>query len=136
MRGAFRSEPKFLSIFSQVKCEALLGQNRNPLAIFPSLDARRVPARTEIPGGICQFECEASVGQNRNAWLDARRYSARTNIPGSNYQLEFEAYFRPGTKFLAMFSSLDARCLLVRTETPGRLPQRKCGAFVDQDRNS
>ena len=48
-RGAFRSEPKFL-------------------AVFTFLNEMCLSIRTEIPGGISQCKCEEFVGQNQNSW--------------------------------------------------------------------
>ena len=97
MRGVFRSEPK-------------------SLAIFFSLNTRRVSARTEIPCGVSQFECEAFFGDNRNSW----RY----------FPVKMRGVSRPELKFLAIFPCLGARRFSGRTEIPGGISQCKCEVFV------
>ena len=103
MRGVFLSEPKFL-------------------AIFPRLNARRFPVRTEIPGSIPQFKSEVFVGQNRNSW---RR------VP-----ICLRGVFRSEPESLATFFSLNARCVSVRTEIPGDISQFEREAFFGHTRNS
>ena len=92
------------------------------LAVFPSLGARLFSVRTKIPGGICQFACEVSVGQKQSAW----RY----------FPVCMRSVFRAGPELLAIFSSLNARCLSVRTRTPGDVSQFTCEVFVGQSQNS
>ena len=109
-RGACRSEPKFL-------------------AAFPSFNARRFSVRTKgsgdpekflagakVPGGIYQFECEARFGRDQNPW----QYSL----------MRLRGFFQTAPKFLAVFSSLNARRFLVRTEIPVDTYQSKCGVSV------
>ena len=158
MRGVIRPVPKFLAIVTslnarclsvrteipggiyQYGCELFFAQNRNSwryfpvwtrgvfrsepkrLAVFTSLNARLFSARTKIPGGICQFACEASVGRKPSAW----RY----------FPVCMRSVFRAGPELLAIFSSLNARCLSVRTRTPGDVSQFKCEVFVGQNQNS
>ena len=103
MRGAFRSEPKFL-------------------AIFTSLNARRISARSKVPGDIYQVECEAFFGHARNS---SRYLPIWTRV-----------FFQSEPKFLAIFTNSNARRVSVRTKIPGDFPQFKCGAFFGQNRNS
>ena len=49
MRGAFRAEPKFLGVFT-------------------NLNEGRFSAGAATPGGIFQFECDVLLGQNQNSW--------------------------------------------------------------------
>ena len=140
MRGVFRAEPKFLGIFT-------------------SSNAMRFSVRIEVPGDVYQFECEVSVGQKQNPW----RYfpvwmrgvfSVRTKIPCDISQFEREVFvgqdqkswqfppvemrgaFRSEPKFLARFTSLNARSYSVRTKIPGGVFQFMCDAFFGQDQNS
>ena len=103
MRGVFRSEPK-------------------SLAIFFSLNTRRVSARTKIPCGVSQFECEALFGRNQNSW----RY-----VP-----IWIRGAFWSEPKFLVIFTNLGARRFSVRTEIPGVLSQFECEVFVGQSQYS
>ena len=114
-RGVCRLEPKFL-------------------AVFPSLYARCLSARTKFPGSIYQFKCEAILGQNPNSW----RY----------FPVQMRGVIQSEPEFLAVFpsfsarclsvraaipgdiSSWNARCVSVRTKSPGGFYQFKCEAFV------
>ena len=157
MRGVFRSEPKFL-------------------AIFTNLDARRFSVRTKTPGGAPQFKCEAFCRQNRNSrqylpiWmrgvfrsepdllavftnLNAKCLSVRTKIPGGMSQFQCEAFWvgtripggahqfgcevfcRSGPNSLAVNTTLNARRSSVRTEIPGDIDQFKCEAFFGENRS-
>ena len=116
----------------QFECEAFLGQNRNPwrrfpvwargffrpepkfLAVSTSLNASRLSARAEIPGGISQFVCEAFSGQDWESWL----YSP----------VSTRGVTRPELKCLAVFPSLNARRFSARTEIPGNSYQFGCEA--------
>ena len=78
MRDVFRSEPKFL-------------------AVFPSLNARRLPVGTKISGDVARFGREVFVGQNRNRWqyfaVQMRGlFSVRTEIPGDIFEFKCEAF--------------------------------------------
>ena len=147
MRCVFRSDSKFLAMFSCV-------------------GARRSSVRTETPGRIPLFKCEAFLGRNQNSWrrfpvsmrgvfrsgpkllaifpdVHARGLSVRTTIPGNHYQFECEALlgqnrnswrylavcardvFRSEPKFLAIFTNVAAMCYSVRTETPDGISQFK-----------
>ena len=79
MRGVFRPEPKLP-------------------AIFPSLNARCLSARTKSPGGVLRFECDVFFGQNQNSWrsFPIRARGVFRPEPKSlvNYQFEREALFR------------------------------------------
>ena len=139
MRGVIQSEPDFL-------------------AVFPSLNARRLSVRAGIPGSIYQFKCEVFVGRRQNVSRyfpvgSARRFSVRTEIPGGFSQFKCEAFvqqnqnswrnlpvqmrggFRSAPKFMAIFTILRARCLSVRTKIPGDIYQFGRGAFVGQNQN-
>ena len=125
----FSVRTKFPGKIYQFECEARFGQNQNSrryfsigmrgvcrsgpkfLAIFPSLNARRVSVRTKLPGGIHQFECEVFFGQNRNSWQYA--------------PVKMRGVFRPDPNFLAIFPNLNARCFSVRTKIPGCISQFK-----------
>ena len=124
----------------QFACEAFVGRNRNTwrylpiwargvcrlepkfLAVFSSLFARCLSARTKFPGSIYQFKCEVLLGQNQNSW----RY-----LP-----IWARCVPRSESKFLAVFPSSNARCNSVRTRIPGSISQFQCEVFVGQDRNS
>ena len=95
-RGVFQSEPEFLAVFPSL--------NARRFSIKTNLNARRVSVRNKKPGGISQCECEAFFGQNQNSW----RY----------FPVCMRGVFRPEPKFLAAFTSLNARCLSVRTIFP------------------
>ena len=141
--------------FFQLKLEAFFGRSQDSwryfpvlmrgvfrseakrLAVFSSLNARCVSVRTKFPGGIFQFEFEVFVGQDQNSW----RFLL----------VQMGGVCRSGPKFLAIFPSLNTRCLSVRTkipggifqyecdvrtEIPGEISQFKCEAFFAQNRNS
>ena len=83
---SFSVRTKVPGDFFQVECEAFFGQYQNSwryfpirtrgvvwsgpkfLAACPSLNAKRLSDRTEIPGDISQFEFAELLGQNRNSW--------------------------------------------------------------------
>ena len=157
MRGVFRSEPKLLAILRSLNarrfsvrtgtpgnsyrfgCEVSVGQNPNSwqylricargvfrsepefLAIFPSLNARCLSVATGTPGDIYRFGCEASFRQNPNSWQYLR--------------ICVRGFFRSEPKFLAIFTTLHARCLSVRTKIPGDISQFECEVFVGQNPN-
>ena len=102
-RGVCRLEPKFLAVFS-------------------SLYARCMSARTKFPGSIYQFKCEVLLGRNQNSW----RY-----LP-----IWARGVTRSEPEFLAVFPSSNARRYSVRTRIPGSISQFQCEVFVGQDRNS
>ena len=102
-RGVCRLEPKFLAVFS-------------------SLFARCLSARTKFPGSIYQFKCEVLLGQNQNSWRYLPIWAR--GVPRSE------------SKFLAVFPSSNARCYSVRTRIPGSISQFQCEVFVGQGRNS
>ena len=82
------------------------------LAVFPSSNARRYDVRTEIPGGISQFKWEAFFGRGRN-FCRFCPVCAR-------------GVFRSEPKFLAKYSSVNARRLSARPEIPGDIYQFGC----------
>ena len=57
MRGVCRSEPKFLA--ASVKERGVFWSRPKFLAIFLSLNAKRLSVGTEFPGNIYQFESES-----------------------------------------------------------------------------
>ena len=97
----------------QKKCGAFVGQDRNSwryfpvqrrgvcrsepksLAVFSDLNAMGYSVRTEIPGGIYQFECEAFCGQNKN--------------PRQYFPVKMRGVCRSEPEFLAVFTSVNAR---------------------------
>ena len=103
MRCVIRSEPK-------------------SLAAFPSLNARRLPARAKIPDNFYHFEREVFVDQHPNSW----RF----------FPVWARGVFRSEPKFLAAFPSLGARCLSVSTKIPGDISQCACEVFVRQNQNA
>ena len=157
MRGASRSGPKFLAVFSKLDWRRLRPE-KNPwprfpvlmrgvfraeanfLALFPSLDAWRFSVRTKVPGGFPS--------------LNARLFSVRTEIPGDVYPFGCLAFFGqdqnswrrapvqmrgvlpPEPKFPPVCTNLDARRFSVRTRPPSDISQVKCEASVDQDQSS
>ena len=78
------------------------------LAIFPSLNARRFSVRTEVSVDVYQFGCKVFFREDQNSW---RRVLVL-----------MRGVFRSGTKFLAVFSNLDARRCSARTKIPGGFP--------------
>ena len=136
MRGRNQKVPGDIYAF---ECEAFFGQNRNPWrfspvgmrgvfqsepkspAIFSSLNARRYSVRTKIPGDVSQRYCEVCFGQNQNS----RRYSP----------VYMRGVCRSEPKFLAVCTTLNARCLSVRTRNLGDISQSKCGVRVGQNQN-
>ena len=122
MRGCFRPDPKFLAKFFLVFTRRAFRSGPKFLAIFPRLYARCYSVWTEIPGEIYQFKCEACSSQHRNSW----QY-----LP-----VQIRGVFLSEPKFLAVFSSLGARCLSVRTQIPGYSYQFECEVFVGQNQNS
>ena len=78
------------------------------LAVFSILNSK-------TPGSVSQLKCEVPVSQNQKSW----RY-----VP-----VYMRGVTRLEPKFLAIISSLRARCLSVRTRIPGSIPQFKCAAF-------
>ena len=91
------------------------------LAVFTSLKARRFSVRTNIPGDIYQFECEAFFSQGRNSW----RY----------FPVYMRGVYRPGPKFLPVFTSLNLRRLSVRTKVPGGIFLFLREAFFSQPKS-
>ena len=77
--------------------------------------------RTKLPGNLPQFRCEAFVCQNRNS----SRY-----LP--NWA---RGVFPSEPKFLAIVTSLNARCFSARAKIRGNISRFKCEAFVSQNRN-
>ena len=140
MRGAFHSEPKFLAKFPslnarrfsvsthipgfvfQFKCAPFFRSGPKFLAVFTNVNARRRPVRTKVPGDISQFKCEEFFGQGHNPW----RHLA----------VCMRGALRSEPKVLAIFPSLNERCLLVRTEVPAHVYQSECTVFFGQDQNS
>ena len=132
MRGACQSDPEFLTVFTE-------------------MNARRVSVGTKFPGDIPRVKCDSLFGQNRNS---RHRFSFGTNIPGDFFQFGREAFFglngnswrylpiwmrgvfRREPKFLATFSSLDARSYSARTKIPSNIYQFERDAFFGQNRNS
>ena len=102
-RGVCRLEPKFLAVYS-------------------SLVARCLSARTKFPRSIYQYKCEVLLGQNQSSWRYLPIWAR--GVPPSE------------SKFLAVFPSSNARRYSVRTRIPGSISQFQCEAFVGQDRNS
>ena len=96
--------------------------DRKFLAVFPSLNARRFSVRTQMPGNYYQFDRDAVFEQDRNAW----RY-----LP-----IWMRGECRSEPKFLAMFSSVNARRFSVRTQIPGNSYHFACELFAGQNRNS
>ena len=108
MRGAFRSEPKFLAVFTnvdarrysvrtqipgvnyQVGCEVFSWREPNFLAKYPRLNAGYLSVRTKIPSSTSQFEREAPFGQNQDSW---RYFSVGPETLGDYYQFEREVLF-------------------------------------------
>ena len=122
MRGVSRSEPKFLVFVFPVFTRGVFRPVPKFLAVFPSLNARLFPARTEIPGGISQLKREACIGQNQNSW----RY----------FPIRLRGVVWSGPKFLAACPSLNAKRLSDRTEIPGDISQFEFAELLGQNRNS
>ena len=108
-RGIFRSEPRFLKVFTNANDRSFSAGTRVPgdifqfgqslgsrqylpirvqgvcrsekkcLAIFTDLDARRLSIRTKTPGNVCQCKCDA--------------FSVRPNVHGDISQFKCEAFF-------------------------------------------
>ena len=192
MRGVIQSEPEFLAVFPsldamclsvsagipgsiyQFKCEAFVGQHQNSWRYFPVGSARRFSVRTEMPGGFSQFKCEAFVSPSQCSWLflpvgmrgvcpaepkflamftspNARRFSVSTKVHGNIYHFACEVFVgqnqnswrylliwargvcRSEPKFLAVFSSLNTRRSLARTQIPGNFRHFACDVSVGQN---
>ena len=119
----------------------VLQAKSKPLAIFPNLNVRCLSVRTKIPGDISQFGCEVFFGQDQNSWrylpvkmrghlsepkflavfpsLNGRRFFSRGQNSSRYLPVWMRGVFRSEPKLLAVFTSPNARCLPVRTETPG-----------------
>ena len=124
---------------NQFVCEAFFSQNRNSyhyspvyirgvlrtgpkfLAVFPSLNARRLSVRTKAPGSIYQFACEVFLSENQSSW----RY----------FPVLMRGVSRSEPKYLAMFSSLHARRFSVGIKIPGDIYQFGCEVVVGQNQN-
>ena len=158
MRGVCQSEPKFLAVFTSMDAScfsprteipggisqfgrgAFFGQNRNawrylPVwmrgfsrpgpksqAVFANSHARRLSVGNQVPGDISQCACEAFFGQGQNSW----RY----------FLVWMRDVCRSEPELLATFPSLNARCLSVRTKTPGDISQFGRSVVFSQNRNS
>ena len=102
MRGFCWSGPKFL-------------------AVFASLNARRLSVRPKAPGSIYQFACEVFLSENQSSW----RY----------FPVLMRGVSRSEPKYLAMFSSLNARRFSVGIKIPGDIYQFGCEVVVGQNQN-
>ena len=102
MRGVFRPEPKFL-------------------AVFTSLNLRRLSVGTKIPGSFFQFKRQVLFGQDRNS---CRRLPVLAR-----------GVFRPEPKFLAVLTNLSAMRFSVRTQIPGDVFHFECEVFVGQNQS-
>ena len=139
MRGAFRSEPKFLAIFPRLTARRFQSEPKS-LAVFPSLNSRRYSVRTKIPGDIPQFKCEVCVGQNQNPWryfpvLMRGVFPSGPKSPAV-FRVLTRGVFRSGPIFLAIFTGVNARRFSVRTQVPGRFYQFECKVSVSQNRSA
>ena len=140
MRSVCRSEPR-------------------PLAVFTSLDARRLSVRTKIPGDIYESKCGVFVSQNqipqqfppvriRGAFrsepkslatftsLNARSFSAGIKIPRNSSQCVCEVFVGQNRNSWRYFPAQIRGAFSVRTESPGGISQCDCEAFFGLDRNS
>ena len=67
MRGAFRSEPKFLAISASVNAMRFSARTKIPGDIY-QIECAAFSARTAIAGETSQSKCGAFVGQDQNSW--------------------------------------------------------------------
>ena len=66
MRGAFRSEPKFLAEFTNVDARRYSVRTQIP-GVNYQVECEVFLVRTEIPGDIYQSKCGVSVCRNKNS---------------------------------------------------------------------
>ena len=118
----------------QFKCEAFFGQNQNCwqyflaifqsepefLAIFINLNARRYSAGTEIPGNSYQFECEVFVSQNQISQFDYEVFVGQDQNSWRRFLVLIRGVFRPGPKFLGIFSQFEYEVLVGQNQNPWR----------------
>ena len=121
MRGVFQSGPKFL-------------------VVFPSLNARRVSVRTKTSGDMFQFKCEAFFGQNLNPGNSyqskCKAFCGQVRNSWRYFPVKMRGVVRSEPKFLAIFSSLNARRYSIRTGIRRDISQVKWGAFFGRRQNS
>ena len=93
--GGFVGQDQNSSRYFPVQMRGVCRSETNSLAVFSDLNAMGFSVRTEIPGGIYQFECEAFCGQNQNP----RRY----------FPVKMRGVCRSEPEFLAVCTRLNAR---------------------------
>ena len=90
--------------------------------VFPSLNTEYMSDRTKIPGSTPQFKCDVPSDQNQ---------SCRQYLP-----VGMRGVCRSELKFLAVFSSLNAEYLSVRTKIPSSMFRFQGDVPFFQNQNS